>query len=105
MGSEYQAFITKPKVAIAEKGAVILNAVLANPHLSQEQLQELVQKPILSILAKYQKEGYLVLDASITENGLYTISTLPENNIDVTKEMKQAVDEKFKAAEQARVKK
>jgi hypothetical protein len=80
-----------PKVAIAERGAVILEAVLERHGATEEVLQREVSKPVLEVLQRYADLGYVVFDSSKDEAGNYAVAALPSAAIDITEALKQAV--------------
>lgn len=80
-----------PRLAIAEKGAVVMDAVLQHPDATPEQLERQVRKPILTVLQKYQAAGYTVIDASRDERGLMAVATVPAGTVDITPELRRAV--------------
>jgi hypothetical protein len=82
---------TPPRLAIAEKGAVVMDAVLQHPDATPEQLERQVRKPILTVLQKYQAAGYTVIDASRDERGLMAVAALPAGAVDITPELRSAV--------------
>ena len=50
------------KFAIAEKGALVLQAVLDRPSDSPETISREVAQPIIGVLKQYADRGYAVLD-------------------------------------------
>lgn len=87
---------SQPKIATAEKGAVIMEAVLDQTNLTDESLKTAIQKPILKVIQKYRDLGYVVIDASPDEKGNLSINALPEGALDITAEMRAAVKPKTK---------
>lgn len=84
-----------PHIAIAEKGAVILEAVLDRPNLSPEQLDEEVKKPIVNILNHYAAKGFVVIDASKDEDGNMQVAALPRTTVDITPLLRSAIKKKL----------
>ncbi len=80
-----------PKVAIAERGAVILEAVLERHDATEELLQREVSKPVLEVLQRYADLGYVVIDSSKDDAGNYAVAALPSSVIDITEALRQAV--------------
>ena len=80
-----------PKFVVAEKGAIVLQAVLDNPSLPIEEQNKLVVEPIKSVLKKYADKGFVVLEAVRDESGAQTIIAAPSETIDITGELKAAV--------------
>jgi hypothetical protein len=78
-------------VAIVEKGAVVLEATLDRQGLSEQQLRAQVGEPIKSVLQKYQKKGFVVIDVSRNDEGDMTVAALPSNTLDITNELRAAV--------------
>ncbi|MGR9587094.1 hypothetical protein [Pandoraea sputorum] len=79
------------KVAIVEKGAVVLEAALDRQGLSEQQLKAQVGEPIKAVLQKYQKKGFVVIDVSRNDEGDMTVAALPSNTLDITNELRAAV--------------
>lgn len=79
------------KLATAEKGAVILEAMMSNPTRSKEQIESQIRQPLLKLLEHYQNAGYLVVDVTKDEQGFMSISAVPSDAIDITSEMKAAL--------------
>ena len=82
---------THDKVAVVEKGAIVLEAVMSNPKASPEQMEADVKQPILTVLKKYASAGYTVIDVSKDDNGSMNVVALPADAIDITAEMRKAV--------------
>ena len=82
---------THDKVAVVEKGAIVLEAVLSSPKASPEQMAADVKQPILNVLKKYASAGYTVIDISKDDSGNMTVAALPADAIDITAEMRAAV--------------
>lgn len=81
----------RDRVAVVEKGAIVLEAVLARPGASQEVIDAEVRQPILGVLKKYVDQGYTVIDASRDDDGNLQVAALPGDALDITGEMRQAV--------------
>ena len=95
-GIEYQKYIQShqkviPKIAIAEKTAIILQAAISRQDLSDESLTRDIKQPILSVIKRYTDKGYLVIDSSQNDDGTYTVTGLPEGALNITNEMKNAI--------------
>jgi len=80
-----------PRVAIAEKSAVILEAALNSPTASQQQMRTLVAEPIRNVLRRYEQAGYVVINTSRNDQGDMTVDALPADTIDITNELRTAV--------------
>jgi hypothetical protein len=80
-----------PRIAIAEKSAVILEAALNNPTASPEQMKQIVAQPILSVMQRYQKAGYVIINASRDDQGDMTVDAIPADAVDITNELRTAV--------------
>jgi hypothetical protein len=88
----YDQAKTEPvRFAIAERGAVILDAVLDRPTASKEAIEKEVTAPIIAVLQEYKDKGYVVLDAVQNESGGYEVSALPDNTINITGLLRKAV--------------
>lgn len=83
-----------PKVVVAERGRVILEAVMDRQDMPKEKITHEVLEPVKAVLAKYMKQGFVVLDSAKDENGNYSVAALPENVIDITQELQTAVARK-----------
>ncbi len=94
VGLETSNLIDKPapKIAFAEKGAVIMSTVLARQDISPDVLIEQVKKPILAVIKLYVDQGYVVIDSSRDENGNMSVNGIPAGAIDITPEIKAAVN-------------
>ena len=88
-----------PRIAVAEKGAVILEAVLDRPNLSPEQLEEEVKKPIVNVLNHYAVQGFVVIDVSKDENGNMQVAALPRAAVDITPLLRSAIKKKLEKAD------
>jgi septum formation topological specificity factor MinE len=80
-----------PKIAFAEKGAAILEVVLAHQNIPPAALDEQVKKPILTVIKRYVDKGYLVIDSSRDENGNMYIDGVPDGAINITAEIRAAL--------------
>ncbi|OYU42754.1 MAG: hypothetical protein CFE44_22230 [Burkholderiales bacterium PBB4] len=79
------------KIAIGERGAVVIEAVLDRPGASKEQLVKEVQDPILQVLKQYADQGYVVIDSSKDDAGNYAVAALPSGALDITQALREAV--------------
>lgn len=80
-----------PAVATAEASALILRAALEHPELSADQLAAAVRKPISDVIQRYALMGHLVVDIGVDESGRYGLLALPERTVDITPEMRAAI--------------
>lgn len=83
-----------PKVAVAERGRVILEAVMDRQDMPKEKIIQEVLDPVKAVLLSYMKQGFVVLDSAKDENGNYSVAALPDNVIDITQELQSAVARK-----------
>lgn len=83
-----------PKVAVAERGRVILEAVMDRQDMPKEKIIQEVLDPVKAVLLSYMKQGFVVLDSAKDENGNYSVAALPDNVIDITRELQSAVARK-----------
>src|SRR5437016_4939007 len=58
-----------PKVAFAEQGAVVLEAVLGQPNMKPEDAKRIVGDSLRTVLEKYQRAGYLVINVTHSADG------------------------------------
>jgi hypothetical protein len=79
------------KVAVVEKGAIVLEAVLAHAIDRPEAIDAEVRAPILALLRKYAQLGYTVIDVSRDDAGHMAVAAMPDGAIDITPEMRAAV--------------
>ncbi len=86
-----QMMPTEPKVAIAERGALIFQAVLERQGASREVLDAEVSQPVRAVLKKYADLGYVVIDASKDDAGNYVVAALPQGAIDISKDIASAI--------------
>lgn len=80
-----------PKVAFAEKGVVVMEALFGQEYVSEAALDEQIKKPMLAVIKRYVDKGYVVIDASRDENGKMAIAGIPVGAIDITAELKAAL--------------
>ncbi|WP_413215983.1 hypothetical protein [Paraburkholderia kururiensis] len=80
-----------PRIAVAEKSAVILEAALNEPSASQEKLKQQVAVPIRAVIERYEKAGFVVVNTSRNDQGDITLDALPADTIDITNELRAAV--------------
>lgn len=88
-GAEYKT--DAPKVVIAERGAVILEAVLDRHDADPELLEKEISLPVMSVLKKYADLGFVVIDSSKDEAGHYMVAALPADTKDITAELREAI--------------
>jgi hypothetical protein len=79
------------RIAVAEKGAIILEAALNHPGSTDAQLKAQITEPVTRVLRHYQDLGYVVIDSSKNAQGDMTVAELPPNALDITNEMRAAV--------------
>ena len=79
-------------IAFAEKGAVLLEAALDRPNRTEQQMKTEIAAPIRAVLRRYQELGYVVIDASRNDDGDMTIAAIPANAVDITNELRAAVN-------------
>lgn len=80
-----------PKIAFAEQGAVVLEAILAQPNMKPEDAQRLVGGTLRTVLDKYQRAGYLVVNVTHSADGQLLIAAIPDGAVDITPEMRSSV--------------
>lgn len=98
-GVTYQEMTTPiQKYVVADKGAIVLNAMLSQPNMNHAEIKSKLQLPILRVMNKYIKQGYVVIDTKKNDDG-YSIAAIPENSIDITNEMRNEVDAAMKTGE------
>ncbi|MDN4571871.1 hypothetical protein DBB29_24750 [Pandoraea cepalis] len=88
----HQTAAPPKNIVFAEKGAVLLEAALDRPNRTEQQLKAEIAEPIRSVLSRYQALGYVVIDASRNDEGDMTIAALPANALDITNELRAAVN-------------
>jgi hypothetical protein len=88
-GVEYKG--DAPRVVIAERGAVILEAVLERHDAAPETLEKEISQPVMAVLRKYADLGYVVIDSSKDEAGHYMVAALPAKIKDITAELRDAI--------------
>lgn len=87
-----QTTVEQPgKFAIAEKGAVVLQAVLDRPSVPPETYAREIVQPIIKVLKHYADQGFVVVDSTKDEQGNYSLIALPKNAIDITDELRAAI--------------
>ncbi len=80
-----------PKVAFAEQGAVVLEAVLGQPNMPNDEAKRVVGDTLRGVLKKYQRDGYLVIDVTHSRDGQLLVSAIPSGAVDITAEMRASV--------------
>jgi hypothetical protein len=83
--------IPAPKVAMAEQGAVVLEAVLGHPGMDAESARRIVGHTLSSVIEKYRRSGYLVLNVTHAPDGQLLVDAVPNTAIDITGEMRADV--------------
>ncbi|EGD05105.1 MULTISPECIES: hypothetical protein [Burkholderia cepacia complex] len=78
------------RVAIAEKGAVVLEAALNHPSATPAQMKALITDPINSVLRQYLAQGFVIVDTSRNDQGEMTVTALPADTVDITNELRKA---------------
>jgi hypothetical protein len=91
-GGAVGAWMKRPptRIAVAEKGGVVLQALLEHPGLTSSQAQRQIATPILRVLAKYADAGYMVVDAGRDRAGQLVVDAVPPDAIDITPELRRA---------------
>jgi len=79
------------KVAVVEKGGVVLQVLLEHPGLTPEQTERWVRAPVLRVLKKYADAGYVVVDVARDRSGQLMVDAVPPDAIDITQELRKAV--------------
>ena len=79
------------KFAIAEKSAIVLQAVLDRPFEPAETITHEVAQPIIAVLKNYSDQGYTIIDAAKDDQGNYAIIALPKTTIDITDALRAAI--------------
>jgi len=89
-------FTTEPngKFVTLAKEAILFQAVYDRPEATQDQINSEVVAPIMAALAKYQIEGYAVIDTTTDADGNMAVVAIPKGSIDVTEEVKKLVTKK-----------
>ena len=80
------------RIAVAEQGAVVLEAVLARGNADTAQIDREIRRPLTAVLEKYASDGYAVIDVSRNDQGLMGVSAVPRDAIDISDEMRRAVN-------------
>jgi hypothetical protein len=83
--------IPRDKVAIAEKSALVLEALLSHPSSTPEEIDAQLRQPILAVFNRYAALGYTVIDAGKDEQGNLAVVAVPADAIDITPELRAAV--------------
>lgn len=92
-GYSYCVGTIKPqsKIVYAEKAAVVYGQMIKMEEVSDDALDAKLRKPILDVLTKYQRAGYVIIDASKDDAGNMSIMALPAEARDITPELEAAV--------------
>lgn len=79
------------KYVVADKAAVILDAVMASDSTDPKALDARITKPVLQVMRHYTEQGYVVIDGAKDEHGNFTIAALPADTRDITQELSSAI--------------
>lgn len=79
-------------IAVADQGSVVLEAVLSHPEMSKDKMKASISGPIRGVLQQYQTLGYTVIDVSRDDQGQMTVTEVPANALDITNELRKAVN-------------
>lgn len=82
------------KYLVADKNAVILQAVLERDSTDAQALKAEITQPIVQIMQRYTEQGYVVIDGGRDEHGNMTVAALPAGTRDITAELAAAVARK-----------
>lgn len=82
-----------PRIAIAERSALVFERSLALGSRDPATLKSQVSDPILQVIKRYSDAGFLVIDSVQDEQGYYSVLALPEQAVDITGDMKAALDQ------------
>lgn len=82
------------KYLIADKNAVILNAVLERNSTDQKALEKEIVMPVLQVLRRYSDQGYVVIDGARNDQGHFSVAALPAGARDITPELSAAIGRK-----------
>lgn len=97
-----QSVHTPPlRVAIAERSALVFERSLALGLRDPAALKAQVSDPILDVIRRYADTGFVVIDAVQDDQGYYSVLALPEDAVDITAEMKVALDRAAPVAQAA----
>lgn len=81
----------RDKVALVEKGAVLLEAILEHRDATPQQMADQISRPIRDVLNRYVAQGYTVIDVSKDDHGYMEVAAYPSDAIDITDELRAAV--------------
>jgi hypothetical protein len=84
-----RATVPQPRIhfAVAEKGAVVLEALFGQQEPDEAQVTKVLQH----VLDRYADAGYAVIDVSKDEQGGMAVAALPPDAIDITQELRRAL--------------
>jgi hypothetical protein len=85
------------KYLLADKNAVIVNAVLTRDSTDAETLRTEVAKPVLNVLRRYTDLGYVVIESSRDDQGNHLVAAVPAGTRDITHELELAITQKEKS--------
>ncbi|MDF0506640.1 hypothetical protein POK33_38465 [Burkholderia cenocepacia] len=86
----HQAAKPAPRVAVAEKGAVVLEAALSHPTATPAQMKALITDPINGVIQRYLDQGFVIVDTSRNDQGDMTVTALPADTLDITNVLRAA---------------
>ena len=87
----FQPQTPAPRIALAEQGAVVLEALLNRPDLDPAMARLAVGQTVARVVSRYQQLGFLVINANRGAEGQLLVESVPSSSIDITDEMRAAV--------------
>ena len=87
----FQPQTPAPRLALAEQGAVVLEALLNHPDLDPAMARLAVGQTMAGVVSRYQQRGFLVINANRGAEGQLLVESVPTSSIDITDEMRAAV--------------
>jgi hypothetical protein len=90
-GGVFNSVTPNGKYLLADKNAVIVNAVLTRDSTDAETLRTDVAQPILNVLRRYTDLGYVVIESSRDEQGNHLVAAIPAGTRDITHELELAI--------------
>lgn len=93
-GGKLNGVTPNGKYLVADKNAVILQAVMERDSTDAQVLKAEITQPILGVMRRYTEQGYVIIDGARDEHGNLTVAALPADTRDITGELTAAIARK-----------
>lgn len=93
-GGKLNSVTPNGKYLVADKNAVILQAVMERDSTDAQALKAEITQPILGVMRRYTDQGYVIIDGARDEHGNLTVAALPADTRDISAELAAAIARK-----------